>query len=237
MSKQVKLKFKKSLKKAEFVQADLEYHEELISDAKREFFAEVEEIFNELSPEDKVKISDAKKKKLAERSRREEIRDPEGCEDAEIGGHPDIEDLLSPDEPEKETDESDVSGAPTVKSSDLRKLFHEIAAICHPDKSAARGLGVHEIKKLEKVFKEAQTAYEGNNWYLLYIITLDLGIEVEDPTGDHIKWIEEDIQHTLDKISLIGNLVVWMWYNGDTFVKFMAIQEYFKQSFGFDLRA
>ena len=37
MSKRTKLKFKKMLKKAEFVHADLEYHEELITDAKVEF--------------------------------------------------------------------------------------------------------------------------------------------------------------------------------------------------------
>ena len=37
MSKRTKLKFKKMLKKAEFVHADLEYHEELMVDAKVEF--------------------------------------------------------------------------------------------------------------------------------------------------------------------------------------------------------
>jgi len=234
MSKQVKLKFKKSLKKAEFVHADLEYHEELISDAKREFFAKVEEIFNKLSPEDKKKINDVKKKKMAEQSKREVIERSEEEEDEEIGGLPDNEDMLSTDESDDEEDEE--TGATGVKSSDLRKLFHEIADICHPDKTEARGLAEHEIRKLEKVFKEAQSAYKGGNWYLLYIIALDLGIEVEDPTGDHIEWIEEDIQYTLEKISQIGTLVVWVWYNGDVIIRLMAMQNYFQQSFGFDLR-
>jgi hypothetical protein len=234
MSKQVKLKFKKSLKKAEFVHADLEYHEELISDAKREFFAKVEEIFNKLSPEDKKKINDVKKKKMAEQSKREAIERSEEEEDEEIGGLPDNEDMLSTDGSDEEEDEE--TGATRVKSSDLRKLFHEIADICHPDKTEARGLAEHEIRKLEKVFKEAQSAYKGGNWYLLYIIALDLGIEVEDPTGDHIEWIEEDIQYTLEKISQIGTLVVWVWYNGDVIIRLMAMQNYFQQSFGFDLR-
>jgi len=234
MSKQVKLKFKKSLKKAEFVHADLEYHEELISDAKREFFAKVEEIFNKLSPEDKKKINDVKKKKMAEQSKREVVERSEEEEDEEIGGLPDNEDMLSTDESDDEEDEE--TGATGVKSSDLRKLFHEIADICHPDKTEARGLAEHEIRKLEKVFKEAQSAYKGGNWYLLYIIALDLGIEVEDPTGDHIEWIEEDIQYTLEKISQIGTLVVWVWYNGDVIIRLMAMQNYFQQSFGFDLR-
>ena len=238
MSKQVRLKFKKSLKKAEFVHADLEYHEELISDAKREFFAEVEEIFNKLCPEDKKKINDAKKKKLAQISKREEVEASEDNEDPEICGLPDSEEMLSSsDESEEEVGENNASEAPTVKSSDLRKLFHEIAAISHPDKTASRGLAAHEIRKLEKVFKEAQAAYEDDNWYLLYIIALDLGIEVEDPTSNHVEWIEEDIRHTLDKISLIDGLVIWIWYNGDGFLRFRAMQDYFQQSFGFDLRA
>ena len=37
MSKRTKLKFKKMLKKAEFVHADLEYHEELVSEARAGF--------------------------------------------------------------------------------------------------------------------------------------------------------------------------------------------------------
>ena len=55
MSKQVKLKFKKLLKKAEFVHADLEYHDELLPDAKLDFAKEVNNIINTLSPEEKAK--------------------------------------------------------------------------------------------------------------------------------------------------------------------------------------
>ena len=234
MSKQVKLKFKKSLKKAEFVHADLEYHEELISDAKREFFAKVEEIFNKLSPEDKKKINDVKKKKMTEQSKREAAERSEEEEDEEIGGLPDNEDELSTKGDSEEEEEE--AGATGVKYSDLRKLFHEIADICHPDKTEARGAGEHEIRKLERVFKEAQTAYKSGNWYLLYIIALDLGIDVEDPTGDHVEWVEEDIRYTLEKISQIGTLVVWVWFNGDGLTRLMAMQNYFQQSFGYDLR-
>ena len=235
MSKQVKLKFKKSLKKAEFVHADLEYHEELISDAKREFFAKVEEIFNKLSPEDKKKINDVKMKKMIEQSKREAAERSEEEEDEEIGGLPDNEDALSTEDNSEEED-NEGSATTGVKSSDLKKLFYEIADICHPDKTAARGAAEHEIRKLEKVFKEAQSAYKGGHWYLLYVIALDLGIDVEDPTGDHIEWVEEDIRYTLEKISQIGALVVWVWYNGDGLIRLMAMQNYFQQSFGYDLR-
>jgi hypothetical protein len=238
MSKQVKLKFKKSLKKAEFVHADLEYHEELISEAKREFFAKVEEIFNKLSPEDKKKINEVKKKKMTEllkKQKLDEAQEEKEIEDLE--GLPEKEEMLSTDEEsETESEEEDAQRTPAVKSSDLKNLFHSIADICHPDKTSARGLAEHEIKKLELVFKEAQTAYTDDNWYLLYVIALDLGIDIEDPTKNHIEWVEEDIQRTLEKISKIGTLVVWVWYNGDGFTKLMAMQNYFRQSFGYNLR-
>ena len=238
MSKQVKLKFKKSLKKAEFVHADLEYHEELISDAKREFFAKVEEIFSGLCDEDKKMINDAKRKKMAAQAKREEVKRTESDSEEEIGGVPENEEMLSTEEESEnsEGDEEEESGPTSIKSSDLRKLFHDIADLCHPDKTEARGLSVREIKKLEKVFKEAQSAYKNGNWYLLYVIALDLGIEVKDPTRDHIEWVEEDIKYTLEKISQIGTLVVWVWFNGDGLTRLMAMQNYFQQSFGYDLR-
>ena len=49
MSKRTQLKFKKLLKKAEFVNADLEYHEELLDDAKLEFNEEFTNIINSFS--------------------------------------------------------------------------------------------------------------------------------------------------------------------------------------------
>ena len=43
MSKRIQLKFKKMLKKAEFLHADLEYHEELVFEAK----ADINEAFQD----------------------------------------------------------------------------------------------------------------------------------------------------------------------------------------------
>ena len=44
MSKQLKLKFKKILKKAYFMNADLEYHQEMSSEAKNLFNEEVQSL-------------------------------------------------------------------------------------------------------------------------------------------------------------------------------------------------
>ena len=52
MSKQVKLKFKKLIKQADFIHADLEYHDELAVDARNLFREAVEQSIKDLSDED-----------------------------------------------------------------------------------------------------------------------------------------------------------------------------------------
>ena len=56
MSKQLQLKFKKMLKKAEFVHADLEYHEELSDDSKKLFGEAINKLFLALDPEDQDRL-------------------------------------------------------------------------------------------------------------------------------------------------------------------------------------
>ena len=66
MSKQLKLKFKKTLKKAEFVHADLEYHQELFAEAKVEFNEEVTRLLKELPPEEQARLQAIVDRKISE---------------------------------------------------------------------------------------------------------------------------------------------------------------------------
>ena len=67
MSKQIKLKFKKMLKKAEFVHADLEYHTELFEDAKVEFNKAFSEIVQSLSGEEAIEFGKLKDELMQKR--------------------------------------------------------------------------------------------------------------------------------------------------------------------------
>ena len=71
MSKQVKLKFKKLLKNAEFVYADLEYHEELLPDAKQGFFEAAQKVLDTLPDHIQKEINDKRNQKIIERKRQE----------------------------------------------------------------------------------------------------------------------------------------------------------------------
>ena len=64
MSKQLKFKFKKTLKKAEFVHADLEYHEELLPEAKNLFVEEIDRCIKTLPPEDQQKLKTIRDQKM-----------------------------------------------------------------------------------------------------------------------------------------------------------------------------
>ena len=232
MSKQVKLKFKKLLKKAEFVSADLEYHDELLPEAKLEFAKAVSEILSSLSPEDQQKIDEHKQKAFDEMVERMQ-KEGEEKEEEELTSVPEAsdevrmeaEDDLEEDATEEENDDS--------KNKKLKKLFYKIADLTHPDKAVARGDSKAETKRLESLFRRAKEAYSDLNWYVLYCIAVDLDLPVDPPTDATLDWLEEDIRLTMGKISEIGNLVVWVWYTGDTNRKNMALASYLQQSFGY----
>ncbi len=231
MSKQVKLKFKKLLKKAEFVQADFEYHDELLPEAKLEFAKAVNEILSTLSPEDQQKIDEHKQKSFDEMVKR--MQQEAEKEEEEIGGVPAQSDKLTMEEEDEEDAEETDEEEDDDKNKKLKKLFYKIADLTHPDKAQARGDSKKETKRLEALFRKAKSAYNDLNWYVLYCIAIDLDLPVEDPTDETLEWLEEDIRLTMGKISEIATLIVWVWYTGDTNRKNMALASYLQQSFNY----
>ena len=151
MSKQVKLKFKKLLKKAEFVQADLEYHDELLPEAKLEFAKVVASILSSLSAEDQQKIDEHKQKafdEMVERMKKEsEVKEKESQEAAAlVEAADDIK--MNEEELEEPAEEND---DPDDKNIKIKKLFYKIADLTHPDKAEGRGVSVAESKRLERI--------------------------------------------------------------------------------------
>jgi hypothetical protein len=239
MSKRTKLKFKKMLKKAEFVHADLEYHEELIVDAKVEFNEAFLDTINSW-PRTKRKnwqfhlkdVQDERAKKLleeAEKLKQEKLAADEAEQNTSIAKNKEVfidgetgeEFYMNPDEIE-ETDIDDKQGI-------IKKLYRKIASETHPDKLVASGFSQGEVTRKESIFKKAKEAYERDNWYTLYSVAVDLGIEVGEIDEKHIDWIEEDIKLTMGRISKMGQLFVWVWYTSDDEGKIRVMDQYFKQ--------
>ena len=235
MSKQVELKFKKLVKNAEFVHADLEYHQELLPEAKHEFFKVVNDIYQSLSPEDRKKIDDFRAEKMqkaldAQTKELEEVGEEETEEELALEK---TEDISASEEEEEEAAEETEEGP--VKKKAIKLLYRKIAAQTHPDKSEAKKLSSKYTARRIAHFKRAQKAYKEKNWFVLYQIAIDLGIAVPQPSKETLEWIEEDIKATEDVIKDIGTLVVWVHYAGGDLEKEQALRSYFLQSFGYEL--
>ena len=105
MSKQVALKFKKLVKQAEFVHADLEYHEELSIEAKNLFREAVQEAIEKLSPEQKEAFNELiskQQKQMQEQLLKQQKDYAEAAEKDEAVEKPDTEQSLE-EHPDIET--------------------------------------------------------------------------------------------------------------------------------------
>ena len=227
------------LKKAEFVHADLEYHEELVSEARADFN---DAFFHRLTQMSRLrkrawdrhlkKLNNEKAKQLLEQAEKEqkEKSEPEAAElpanvaeqnkEVFIDGETGEEFYMNPDEIEQDDDN---------KLGVIKKLYRKIANETHPDKLVASGFSLGESQRKQEIFKKAKEAYERDNWYTLYSIAIDLGISPGDIDDKHINWIEEDIKLTMGRISKIGQLFVWVWYTSTDEVKERVMDQYFKQ--------
>ena len=123
---------------------------------------------------------------------------------------------------------------PRVKESEVKKMFRRIASVTHPDK-IGKDVPNAQKHKLDKIFKKAKDAYTNGSWYILYSISLDLGLDVPEPTTEHIEWLEGDIQHTVGRASHLGSLLVWVWFTGGEDSKKFALQNYFQQVYDYTL--
>lgn len=246
MSKRIALKFKKMLKKAEFVHADLEYHEELFGDAKIEFN---EEFLNVVSNFPRLKkkewdahikgIQDERVKELLKEANKQKEKSGanEDPDNENAIGTPNKEMMITDEHPEGfylNPDEIVDEGAED-KEGVVKKLYRKIASQTHPDKLVAAGLEEGEIARKELLFKKARDAYENHNWYILYSLALDLGIDPGDVEQKHIDWVTEDIRFTMGRISQIGQLFIWVWYTSEEEQRKDIMARYFKQVYEWDL--
>lgn len=228
MSKQLKYKLKKTLKNAEFVHADLEYHQELSRDALLGFQEAINRLLAELTEEERQLLKDHLDRQPQPVAPGHPVDSEE--EEPEVPDYDDISALVTTDI-EAEAEEH---ALPKInKDLELKKLFRRIAEQTHPDKVRANGFSEKEIARLRCIFMRAREAHDNENWYILYSIAIQLGLEIEEPTAEEIDWIEEDIKKTLAAIAGIANLSAWHWYIGNKEDRKQVLRYYFLQAYDF----
>jgi len=238
MSKQLKYQLKKTLKKAEFVQADLEYHEELTGEAKLLFLEEVSLMFAALAPETRMELNrKLEAKEAAALAAAAAVADQKEQSENAAANNPAVDpgtDLECSEHVSEEEDTKEDTQNIKLKSPELKKLFRKIAELTHPDKILAKGASEEEAAVGEKIFKKAKEALDRENWFVLYTIAIELGIEIEKESESYIHWIEQDIENTMKIIEQMSNKTYWHWYIAtDNKRKKKALYHYFLQVYGF----
>jgi hypothetical protein len=95
------------------------------------------------------------------------------------------------------------------KPADIKKIFKLIATKTHPDMFATAS--EEEQKKNNEIFLEAKEAAESNDFFRLYKIAKDLGLEVV-PTMSQVKLLQEEAMKLKNNINKMQNMLAWVWY-------------------------
>lgn len=105
----------------------------------------------------------------------------------------------------------------------IKTIFRTIAKICHPDKT----------KNLyrNKLYDQAQVAYEINDLLSLYRITKKLNISV-DLTVDSLILFEKIVVDKKKELKEIGSSFLWLWVNETNDEKKMEIINKFIKTHG-----
>ena len=115
------------------------------------------------------------------------------------------------------------------KDGDTHNLFKEIAKHTHPDKHATRD----EQTRLEKavVFKQAKNLAEKGDWFGLYKVAQELGIEVEPPGEEECQKIEKTISQMQNKVQQMLKTFAWKWYDLDSNKREKYMEAYYVEVF------
>jgi hypothetical protein len=193
MQKIESLKIKKLMKELDYIQSDVEWRNELVSEADSSFMDSINQ-FLEKNPE----IKDLYDKKITEKL---ENSIKKKIEEDENGGV-EIEDK---NEFEVETEEVDenVENSKDI-SPKLKRLYREIVKLTHPDKV--------KKKKLNDLYIEATDYYNSNDKIGIYKVCSELDIEFEIEEDDEF-FISDKIENLKKRINFLESTFTWKWYN------------------------
>ena len=98
---------------------------------------------------------------------------------------------------------------PAVELPDVKQqtkdIFKKVAKITHPD--------LDREQKHDNLFIEAKDALEGNDWFAMYQIGTDLGINISGISKEHILWLEQEISMIEQIIKGITDTFEWVYSN------------------------
>lgn len=207
MNKLKSLEIKRLLKQLDYIESDLEYTSEVISEADSEFIRCVNE-FLQIHPE----LKDMYDKKITEKinetikNKIEDVeKEAEEADEEKDGG--DNEDGSS-EKNNMEEEGKNIDEEIQVKedNSKLKKLYREIVKLTHPD--------IVSKKHLNELYIEATMYYDNNDKIGIYKICSQLNIDYEIEEDD-AEFISTKIDSLRKKIGFLESTFTWKWYKTD----------------------
>ena len=188
--KRLQAKYKRLLLELEFLYEDLEYHEDVQDDARREFQRAFLAYCASQNIDYETEII------------KEDVKDIKSSDPDAISFHD--EDGVNVDEDVKQLEKKG-------KPEQISKLFKQIATKTHPDKFSNAEKETQIINK--QVFLQAKEAAEESNYFKLQQIARRMGLDLPDPTPNDLKLMKEEARRIKSKIKGIQKTAAWTWYD------------------------
>jgi len=174
----------------EFLYEDLEYHEEVQDEARREFQRAFLAYCASQNVDYETEII------------KEDVKDIKSSDPDSISFHD--EEGVNVDEDVKQLEKRG-------KPEQISKLFKQIATKTHPDKYANAEKTVQMTNK--QVFLQAKEAAEESNYFKLQQIARRMGLDLPDPTQSDLKLMQKEATRIKSKVKGIQRTAAWMWYD------------------------
>lgn len=205
MSKLKSLQVKRLLKELDYIESELEYRHELVSEADNQFMIYINDFLDE-NPELKKLYTnriDARVEQIINKK-------IEQSEQAEL-----VENSSDSEEIE-EKEENQIIISPKVKT-----LYREIVKLTHPD--------IINKKNMNDIYINATRYYTLNDKVGIYKICSELNIDYDIDDQD-VSEISNKINVTKEKIYFLESTLTWKWFNTDDDLQKKKIMiDYIKQ--------
>jgi hypothetical protein len=116
---------------------------------------------------------------------------------------------LRDDDPKPKKDEENKKIS--FDDKDFKKLFRKLAVKCHPDKLGS-DLSERESKFLKQCYEQINIANDTYDWGLLLKVAIDLDIEVDDLSDEHIDNIKSGVAELDEQINKYEQSMAYQWY-------------------------
>jgi hypothetical protein len=204
MSKLKSLQVKRLLKELDYIESELEYRHELVSEADNQFMIYISEFLEENPELKKLYTSriDARVEQIINKK----------IEKSSV----ELDDNSSVSQEIEENSENQI-----IVPSKIKSLYREIVKLTHPD--------IIKRKNMNDIYINATKYYTLNDKVGIFKICDELNIDYDLDDEDVVE-ISDKINLTKEKLFFLESTLTWKWFNtDDDLQKKIIMVDYIKQ--------